>query len=200
MDRLEYEKSLEGLSEETKVKLLTTFDELNNEVSGLSEIKKSAFKERDDYKKKLKALEDAKAEAETKAQLEQGKFKDLYEKELTEKNNLNKELSEIKPFKEKYEKVETDRRNELLEQLPEGNEELKKIAEKIPSLENLKEFVDVSLKQFGKKNVDGGRGGKGRIDVDGRKWNDLSFTERSELQKSNPAAYEKLYNERYSNK
>ena len=200
MDRTEYEKSLEGLSEETKSKLLTTFDELNTSVTSLSEIKKSAFKERDDYKTKLKALEDAKAEAETKAQLEQGKFKELFEKEKTEKEKLNEELSELKPFKEKYVKVEADRRTELLEQLPEGNEELKKIAEKIPSLENLKEFVDVSLKQFGKKSTDGGRSGKGRINVDGKKWSDLTFAERAELQKSNPDAYDKLYNERYSNK
>lgn len=197
MNREEYEKSLEGLSEEKKAELLKHFDDQQELVKNESHLKQ-IIKERDEAKNRLKALEDAKAKAEADAKAKQGEFQSLYEETKVKAEGLEKTVAELNSYKEKYTKVETDRRNELLAQLPEADEELKKVATKITDLEDLKEFVTVAISKLGKKTVDGGRGGKGKVNVDGKSWDDFTFKERQELFVSNREAYDQLYRKKYN--
>lgn len=193
MTREEYLKTVEAVPEGEREKLISIFDE-NEKLKG---IKDDAFKERDDYKKKLKALEDAKAAAEAKAAEEQGEYKKLYETEKLKAETVSKQLETFKPFKEKYDKVETERRTELIDQL--DDDELKAHAKKYEKLEDLQEYISLTLKKLGsgKKTVDGGRGGKSNFDGV-TSWEELKTQkEKDELKKANPALYIKLWNKKY---
>jgi chromosome segregation ATPase len=210
VDRDTYLKSLEGLPEEKKNELISVFDE--NEK--LRNIKNEAFQDRDEVKKKnrelqekLDAIEKEKQEAERKRLEEQNEFKTLYEKSESEKADLkkiNEELNgklspleqQAKEAEEKAAKVEAERRKELLDRLE--DEDLKKIAEKIPANEDLRAFVETSLEKLNKRiGADGGRTGKFRKEtISGKKWKDLTMQEKSDLKKNDPELYNKLYNER----
>jgi DNA repair exonuclease SbcCD ATPase subunit len=195
VNREEYVASLEGLSDEKKNSLISVFDDYEKEKS----IKTDVIKDRDNLKAKLKEADEKKTKELEDSQKEQGKFKELYESTNVKLTEHEKTIAELTDYKEKYTKVEADRKNELIEKLP--NDDLKNLGKKFQSLDELKEFVDVSLKTFGNNKtlpVDSGRGGKVKIEV-GKKWDEYSYSERAEIKKSNPEHWNKLFREKYPN-
>ena len=73
-----------------------------------------------EYEAKLTEFENAKLEAEKNALIEQGKFKELFEKEQTEKAELLNKISEYEPIVSKYQESINKKRAELIETLPEN--------------------------------------------------------------------------------
>lgn len=98
---------------------------------------------------KLTEFENAKLEAETNALIEQGKFKELFEKEQLEKAQLMSKISEYEPIVSKYQESINKKRAELIEILPEYmREEFKELG--IEKLELLaKQFQNVNRNSIG---------------------------------------------------
>ena len=69
---------------------------------------------------KLTEFENAKLEAEKNALIEQGKFKELFEKEQSEKAELLNKISEYEPIVNQYQESINKKRAELIETLPEN--------------------------------------------------------------------------------
>lgn len=68
---------------------------------------------------KLAEIENAKLEAEKNALIEQGKFKELFEKEQAEKQRLIDELERVKPYEQKHLEFINQKKESLLNNLPE---------------------------------------------------------------------------------
>ena len=80
------------------------------------EKKKNAISE---LSAKLAEIENAKLEAEKNALIEQGKFKELFEKEQAEKQRLIDELERVKPYEQKHLDFINQKKESLLSNLPE---------------------------------------------------------------------------------
>lgn len=217
MKREEYSKNLEGLPEEKREALLKIFDEQSQsfqeqagELKQLADIKNQMIQERDQSRKRLKVVLDKlgteyEIDADGNPQIDDNKVK-LGEAEL-KIEQLKKQIDELLPFKDKhneikakYDKVESDRRAEIIEQIPEKETEIIDIAKKISSLEDLKSYVKIAVEKLGKKTVDSGRGGNGVLNVEGKTWDDFSIAERQQLYIQNKPAYDKLKEKKYGNK
>lgn len=83
-----------------------------------SEAKKHRL-EKEQALSKLAELEKLKLEAENNALIEQGRFKELYEKEQAEKLALINELEDAKGYKQKHLEFINQKRESLLVNLPE---------------------------------------------------------------------------------
>lgn len=202
MTRDEYKKSLEGLPEDKINSLLADFDNTQSEINGLKDERKSLITDRDTAKKRVNSLLDKLGTDEDgNPKTTDKQINDLKQKIADFENQIadrDKQITELTPFKEKSTKLENDRREELINLLPE-NEQLRSVAKKITSLEDLKEYVTVTNESLGKKANDGGRGGKGHINTDGKKWDDFTFADRQELKKNQKEIYDKLFKEKYPN-
>lgn len=187
-----FEKSLEGLSEEKKSELLKYYDQLSN-----NDHLSTVIKERDDAKKKAKELEDSKAAAEAKALEEQGKYKDLYESTLKQLTEKDEQINTLLPLKDKYSAIETERKKELIDKLPEGK--LREAAEKIGDLSLLKEHVEAVLETLGdnKGGSFSGRSGKSKLVIEGKKWGDFATEELERIKKETPNEYKRMYKEKF---
>lgn len=105
---------------DTKIENNTTkvFDEAY--VKELRAEAKSKGQKLKEYEAKLTEFENAKLEAEKNALIEQGKFKELFEKEQLEKSELLNKISEYEPIVSKYQESINKKRAELIETLPEN--------------------------------------------------------------------------------
>lgn len=83
-----------------------------------SEAKKHRL-EKEQLASKLAEIENAKLEAEKNALIEQGKFKELFEKEQAEKQRLIDELERVKPYEQKHLDFINQKKESLLNNLPE---------------------------------------------------------------------------------
>lgn len=192
MEKEQFEKLLEGKSEDEK-KVLT---ELYEEGKKNHSLKIEAFKERDELKNKLRELEEGKKKEDEEAKKKQGEYKELYDKSTLELTEKNKQLEELLPFKTKYQTVEAERRKELIERLPEGK--LRETATKITDLEVLKEHVDAVLETIGddKGGSFSGRGG-GQTIPEGATWDELTNEQREHLKKHNKKKYDSLLKKKF---
>ena len=200
MSRDEYKKSLEGLPEDRINSLLAEFDSLTQNLTSIQDERKNLISDRDKAKSRVNTLldklgvdEDGNPKKPDQKIIELNQKLGEYEKSISD---LNTQITQLKPFQDKATKMEKDRRDELIAQLPE-DEKLKAIATKISSLEDLKEYVTITNEKLGKKPTDQSRGGKGTVTTDGKKWNDFTYAERDIIKKENPAFYEKIFKERY---
>lgn len=146
---------------------------------------KKAFEKRDEFKKQLEAIEEEKLKATNQ-------FQDLYKKEQERALTLEKQLEELNPFKDKWTSYETARRESLLKEIEDPD--LKKVGEKMELLD-LETFTAKVKKPI--VPTDGGRGGNGSFNYEGKKWDDISSKDKEELVKTNPELYRKLYYEKY---
>lgn len=117
---------VEGKMQELQTKL----DSIPNNPDHFNQLKT----ERDEAKKKLKELEDAKAEAN-------GEFERLANERLAELEKEKTEKENLKAIADKWTDYEKARREKLLAELT--DEKVKKMAEKLTSLEDLEEFVEL---------------------------------------------------------
>lgn len=112
---------------------------------------------------------------------EQGKYKQLYETvtaETTAKiSELEKQLNELMPYKDKYAEVETERKREILERIP---EKLRADAEaNFTDLKQLKFYAD-SVSGLTPK-YDDGKSGKTRNSIVGKTFRQLTMEEKKLL-------------------
>lgn len=142
---------------------------------------------------KLLELQKQIEEGNKKQAEEQGKFKELYEKELEHAKQLQAEAETYKPFKEKYETFEQLTRNELLAKLDEKH---KAIANDLP-IEKLKTYVELNSVQH---NYDKTKPNGLAFSVEGKNWTDFSMKELEELRKVNPDLVKKLHENFLKNK
>lgn len=193
MEKEVFEKLLEGKSEDEKKILSSLYEESQKNYS----LKSEAFRERDDIKRKLSEIEaNLQKQAEDSAK-EQGKYKELYEqitKQLTEKDE---QIKTLMPYKDKYSEVETERKKELIERLPEGK--LREAAEKITDISLLREHVEAVLETIGdnKGGSFSGRSGKVKIVTEGKKWGDFTSDQLQNIKKDNPAEYNRIYRDKF---
>lgn len=194
MNREEYEKSLEGLSDENKQSLLGIYDNNLSEIEKLKGIKDSAFKERDDYKTKLKALEDVKAKADAEAAQQQGKYKELYESTSAKVKDLETEVNNLKPYQEKLSKYQDEHKTKMLKEIE--DEELRKDLE-TKSYDEVMLAHNVYIKTKPKKaGMDNGRTGIAFYD-DKKEFDDYSSQELDKLAKEHPDIYKTLRKKKY---
>jgi chromosome segregation ATPase len=172
-------------------------EDLQAEIEKYKSIKSEAFKERDEYKGKVKELTEQLENITKQKQEEQGKYKELYEETETKFSATQKELVEAMKYKETAEAIEKERRQELIERLE--DDALKNVANKINDLPTLKDFVSVSLEKLLKTKMPDGKAGKTAIDPN-KTWDDYTFNQLEDLAVSNPDAYNKLAREKYKKK
>lgn len=192
LEKEQFEKMLEGKSDDEKKILTSLFEESQKNHS----LKSEAFKERDELKAKLREFEESKQKAEEENRKKQGEYKELYEKSSAELSEKNKQIEELLGIKTKYQSVETERRKELIERLPEGK--LRETAIKITDIELLKEHVDAVLETIGddKGGSFSGRGG-GQVIPEGATWDDLTNEQREHLKKNNKKKYDLLLKKKF---
>lgn len=124
---------------------------------------------------------------------EQNKFKELYETVKTENESLKTKADEADSvnvnLSERLNKIESERRNELLEQLTDAHKEF---AKDLP-LDKLPAYV--KLHKDTKLGVDGGRSGALNFVNDSKKWEDYSDEQLVKIETENKSLYEQLLNE-----
>ena len=123
-------------------------------VKGLRAEAKSYRLRNQEIENKLTEFENAKLEAEKNALIEQGKFKELFEKEQAEKAELMNKISEYEPIVSKYQESINKKRAELIETLPEHlRTEFSELG--IEKLEILaKQFQNVNRNSMGNLPID----------------------------------------------
>lgn len=131
-------------------------------------------------------------DSKTNEELEkQNKFKELYEKTNSELETWKTKAGEVDKLTEKLTAVETQRKNELLEQL---TDEHKEFAKDLP-LDKLPAFV--KLHKDTKIGVDNGRSGGLPTITEDTDWESLSVEQKEKLKKENPQAYNKIYKKKF---
>lgn len=175
----------ETITAEQYADLKAQLDKVNSDLEFQKSEARKAFEKRDELKKQIEETERKKAE-------ENNEFKTLYEKEQTEKAKLLTELEEVKPFKEKFTALESDIRKGYLDSIK--DEDLRKIAETL----NTEQLKIYSAKHSDKGvATDENRPGKGKLNFEGKKWDDLTSKELDQLAKENPDRYNQLRKEKY---
>ncbi len=127
-------------------------------------------------------------ELKTQQEEEVGKAKKI--------EQLEKEIAELilerDESKKKYGELEKNIRNEYYENL---SDEHRKIAELIPGIEGLRQYVKLNISKP-PAGSDSARPGAGTIDSSA-KWDELTYNEKEELRKKRPEMWRKLYREKF---
>ncbi len=108
-------------------------------------------------------------------------------------NSLKTLKSENESISQKYNELEGGIKQQYYEQL---SEEHKKIAQLIPTVEGIAEYVKLNT-QKPPAGSDSARPGAGTSDNFNAKWDELSYTEKEDLRKKRPALWRKLYREKF---
>mgnify|MGYP007071643064 CR=1 FL=1 len=140
-------------------------------------------------KDKLEAEKKALGEDDLKKKGEIQTLLDSRDKELAE---IKKNLDTAKEYETKYTDLDKSIRQELLEELP---EELREVAEDL-STAKLKTFVKLnSSKTPGTETTR--PGGKTKIILTGKKYDDFSSKDLDLIKKSDPDGYAAMFKERF---
>lgn len=167
--------------------------ELKAEAEKQMGIAKEAIQKRDSIKDELRTLKErGNTDEATKTKISE------LEGKLTEANtNITNFKTEIDSLKTKQTEaeakataLETKTKESLIDKLPDSHKEF---AKKL-SLTDLEEYVRLNSKDKN-MNTDENRTVPAEF-FTGKKWDDLNIVERDKLYKTNPALYNKLYNER----
>jgi len=156
--------------------------------------------------RRLAADELAKKNAELQAQIDatendkltkNKEFEVLANKYKLESDEAKAEALRLKKIEENFQTLQTQRRSELVSQLP--DEETKAIAAKISDVALLGEYVQSTLKLIEKKvHTDGGRSGNFSLDMTKiATLKQLTWDQQEELKKSNPLVYNELFKKTY---
>ena len=124
-------------------------------------------------------LKEASAEFENKIKELEGSIQNLTEQKAETENKFTLLESEVK--------------KEYFGQLP---DEHKKIAELIPTIEGLREYVKLNAAKP-PAGSDSARPGAGTGDNFTGKWDELTYNEKEELRKRRPELWKKLYREKF---
>ena len=136
----------------------------------------------------LKAKLDKAGEDELKKKGDLQTLLDNKEKEIAE---TKKTLQDISEYKTKYEDLDKSIRENLLKQLP---DEMQEVAEELSTVK-LQKFVE--LNKTTTAGMDNGKAGKGKIKIDGKKWNDFSSSDLAIIRGSDFTGYSQLYKEKF---
>ena len=136
----------------------------------------------------LKAKLDKAGEDELKKKGDLQTLLDNKEKEIAE---TKKTLQDISEYKTKYEDLDKSIRENLLKQLP---DEMQEVAEELSTVK-LQKFVE--LNKTTTVGMDNGKAGKGKIKIDGKKWNDFSSSDLAIIRGSDFTGYSQLYKEKF---
>lgn len=158
---------------------------LDNEKNKLKE----AIQTRDTVKEKNRELEAKIATGNTQIEELLGAKNKEIETVTTQLNSITQERDALKTFTEQ---VNQDRKKELIEKVPEGK--LRESLNKINDLSILREQVDAILENI--PNNSGSftpRGGKGKINTEGKNWDDFNHEQRKAIREQNKSEYERMY-------
>jgi len=122
---------------------------------------------------------------ETSAKTE-GRIKEL-------EGSVSALTGEKEEIAQKFTALEENVKQQFYEQLP---DEHKKIAELIPTIEGLKEYVKLNAAKP-PAGSDSARPGPGTGDNFSSKWDELSYNEKEDLRKKRPELWRKLYREKF---
>ena len=125
-------------------------------------------------------------ESKTKEQAEQGKFKELYEQEQEKLKKLEADAESFKQYKDKFEKLENEIREELLSKLTDNHKAIAKDLD----VTKLKTYVELNSVTH---NYDTARTGGLTFSTEGKNWTDFSSEELEEINKKSPNTFKKLY-------
>lgn len=210
MDKKEFTAGLDGLSEDKRAEMIKVFDESEKSQKNY-DLKMELGHERDKHKTRTKELEEEKEKAlqkivdlEKAQAVKSGDVQSLYENSVVEVTalkekvtNFEKEIETSKDYKTRFEDVETERRKELIEQLPEG--EFREIAETIADRTMLKKYVVKIIATLDNDIIPDGSKAGNLLELGKKTWNTLSMKEKDELKIGNPKRYKELYNNRNIN-
>lgn len=106
---------------------------------------------------------------------------------------MNTLRTEKESISKRYNELETGIKQQYYEQL---SDEHKKIAQLIPSVEGLAEYVKLNT-QKPPAGSDSARPGAGYSEANTAKWDELNYNEKEELRKKRPELWRKLYREKF---
>lgn len=107
--------------------------------------------------------------------------------------SVNTLRTEKESISKRYNELETGIKQQYYEQL---SDEHKKIAQLIPSVEGLAEYVKLNT-QKPPAGSDSARPGAGYSEANTAKWDELNYNEKEELRKKRPELWRKLYREKF---
>ena len=107
--------------------------------------------------------------------------------------SVNSLQSEKESITKRYNELETGIKQQYYEQL---SDEHKKVAQLIPTVEGLAEYVKLNT-QKAPTGSDSARPGAGFSDSFNSKWDELSYNEKEDLRKKRPELWRKLYREKF---
>lgn len=201
-DANEILKEVESLEGDEKVKFLTNkvtelFDnskELESKIEFERSEAKKAFDARDEVKQKYRELENKLTSGSTETQ-------ELMKAKDEKIDSLSSQLDELTKAKEELSKtveaVETARRNEILESVPEEHREpLKDIKDLNVLSKNAKQLNE--LLNASKGSSFKTKGGKLGFNIsDDTTWDSLTMSQRAELKEKNPERYEQIRKKKF---
>lgn len=107
--------------------------------------------------------------------------------------SVNSLQSEKESITKKYNELESGIKQQYYEQL---SDEHKKIAQLIPTVEGIAEYVKLNS-QKAPAGSDSARPGAGYSDSFNSKWDELNYNEKEELRRKRPEQWRKLYREKF---
>jgi hypothetical protein len=107
--------------------------------------------------------------------------------------SVNSLQSEKESITKKYNELEGGIKQQYYDQL---SDEHKKIAQLIPTVEGLAEYVKLNAQKT-PAGSDSTRPGAGISDYFNSKWDELNYNEKEELRKKRPELWRKLYREKF---
>lgn len=108
-------------------------------------------------------------------------------------SSVNSLKLEKESITKKYNELETGIKQQYYEQL---SDEHKKIAQLIPTVEGIAEYVKLNT-QKAPAGSDSARPGAGFSDNFNSKWDELNYNEKEELRRKRPEQWRKLYREKF---
>ena len=106
--------------------------------------------------------------------------------------SVNTLRTEKESISKRYNELETGIKQQYYEQL---SDEHKKIAELIPTIEGLRDYVTLNAAKP-PAGSDSARPGSGGAELTA-KWDELSYNEKEDLRKKRPELWKKLYREKF---
>lgn len=182
------EKNGQENNDENKTPKTYSEDEFKKLVSQRDELKKnqnSLQTELDKIKAQIKTAD----EDDLK---KKGELQTLLDKKEAELAETRTKAADAETFKQKYEDLDKSIREKHLSEL--DDDELKEIADKLPT-DMLMRFVEKNKKTNG---MEAGRpGGKTKITLDGKKWEDFNSKDLELIRSSDFTGYSRLYYDKY---
>jgi len=181
------------MSEENKTEPIETQTEPQAKVYP-EQVVKDLIKQRDEYKQykaKVEEYEELIKQAQDEKLKENEDYKTLLDNKERELAEIKKQKEEVSEYKTKYEDLDKSIRDGLLKQLP---DELLEVAEELSTVK-LQRFVELNKDKT--PGMDNGKPGKGKINIDNKKWDDFSTKDLELIRETDFDGYSRLYKQKY---